>query len=179
MKSFLADLRARWFFFGRPSQRGLAESRVMPPLIREESDSLPHRNSTYCRFCGSAIKIDSNYCATCGKPIVEQELDSKETSINNSESNKSGGVPKRPNLAWAGFVGFLIIFIFLFNVIASEFSGDSSPSNNSRQSNSEGHWVSKCRQVLISSGSNSSSINNRINNPPRWERVCTDVWVQP
>ena len=178
MKRFLTDLRARWFFLGRPEWR-INEDQDLPLLIPEESSSTPHKSSTYCRFCASTIKLDSNYCAACGKPLSDQAVGDKETSISNSESNKSGVVPKRRNFAWAGFVGFLIIFIFLFNVLASEFSGEPSPSNNSKQSNNQGYWVSKCRQVLISSGSNSSSINDRINNPPTWERVCTDVWVQP
>jgi len=178
MKSFFKDLQARWFFLGRPEWR-IIKDQGLPLLIPEESNSTPHKSSIYCRFCGSAIKLDSIYCASCGKPLTDKDVVDKEASISNCETSKSGRVPKRRNLSWAGFVGFLIVFVFLFNVFVSEFSGESNPSNNSKQSSSQGHWVSKCRQVLISSGSNSSSINDRINNPPSWERVCTDVWVQP
>jgi len=129
MKNLFKDLQVFWFFFNRPGlKRRIAEGRVMPPLITEEARSLPHKNSMYCSFCGSAIKIDSNFCSTCGKPLTDKESGNKEALVNNSESNKSGEVPKRRNFAWAGFVGFLIIFIFLFNVLASEYSGDPSPS---------------------------------------------------
>ena len=145
-----------------------------------------------CGQCKVLVRKIDLRCDNCGadRSTFTVQVNDKnrfrpENDVDQSTSEVITGQPRLPRATVIVIWSFILFLVVGFVVFNNSQLGNSSPSNNSNQTNAEGHWISKCRNITELNpnyfNSDPSSIVDNLNGPSRFitRRQCTDVWVQP
>ena len=182
------------------SEREISKEQNIEELLAEDEVKSENLGQvTFCPTCSIILSKWAIRCPNCATPreflkeiddaigINDLSLKKSKVSVDVKTRGKSSiGKINTSELSSSGSkftpLWFIAIFIVIgiFAFLTQGNSGNSSPSSNSNQTNGEGHWVSKCRQVRNPDyNGNHTSVNENLNQPSPWIQQCTDVWVQP